>query len=69
MKPHSQGGVVDSRLNVYGVDNLKVVDMSIAPSNVGANTYNSALIIGEKAALIIGDELGSKAFRTTYFPA
>lgn len=60
MKPRSQGGVVDSRLNVYGVDNLKVVDMSIAPSNVGANTYNSALIIGEKAALIIGDELGIK---------
>lgn len=60
MKPHSQGGVVDSRLNVYGVDNLKVVDMSIAPSNVGANTYNTALVIGEKAALIIGDELGIK---------
>ncbi|KAK0500276.1 GMC oxidoreductase-domain-containing protein [Armillaria luteobubalina] len=60
MKPRHQGGVVDSRLNVYGVNSLKVVDMSIAPSNVGANTYNTALVIGEKAALIIGDELGIK---------
>ncbi|KAK0236115.1 GMC oxidoreductase-domain-containing protein [Armillaria nabsnona] len=60
MKPRSQGGVVDSRLNVYGVQNLKVADMSIAPSNVGANTYNSALIIGEKAAIIIAEELGIK---------
>lgn len=24
MKPHEQGGVVDSRLNVYGVKDLKV---------------------------------------------
>ncbi|KAK0469586.1 GMC oxidoreductase-domain-containing protein [Desarmillaria tabescens] len=60
MKRRSERGVVDSHLNVYGVENLKVVDMSIAPSNVGANTYNTALVIGEKAALIIGGELGIK---------
>ncbi len=60
MKPRSQGGVVDPCLNVYGVRNLKVADMSIAPSNVGSNTYNSALIIGEKAAIIIAEELGIK---------
>ncbi|KAJ7452732.1 GMC oxidoreductase-domain-containing protein [Mycena galericulata] len=58
MKPRDQGGVVDSRLNVYGVAGLKVADMSVAPLNVGANTYNTALIIGEKAALIIAEELG-----------
>ncbi|KAJ7130938.1 GMC oxidoreductase-domain-containing protein [Mycena filopes] len=58
MKPRSQGGVVDHRLNVYGVKSLKVADLSIAPSNVGSNTYSSALVIGEKAALIIAEELG-----------
>jgi alcohol oxidase len=58
MKPHEQAGVVDPRLNVYGVSNLKVADLSIAPSNVGANTYNTALIIGEKAAMIIAEDLG-----------
>ncbi|KAJ6520924.1 GMC oxidoreductase-domain-containing protein [Mycena vulgaris] len=60
MKPRNQGGVVDSRLNVYGVKNLKIADLSIAPTNVGSNTYNSALVVGEKAATIIAEELGIK---------
>ncbi|KAJ7159284.1 GMC oxidoreductase-domain-containing protein [Mycena crocata] len=58
MRPRDEGGVVDPHLNVYGVKNLKVADLSIAPLNVGANTYNTALIIGEKAASLIEEELG-----------
>ncbi|KAF8262161.1 alcohol oxidase-like protein [Lactarius quietus] len=58
MKPRQQGGVVDAKLNVYGVRGLKVVDLSIAPGNVSANTYGTALVIGEKAAVIIAEELG-----------
>ncbi|KAI0294584.1 alcohol oxidase-like protein [Russula brevipes] len=58
MKPRNQRGVVDSLLNVYGVQRLKVADLSIGPSNVGANTYSTALVIGEKAAVIIAEELG-----------
>ncbi|KAJ3835505.1 GMC oxidoreductase-domain-containing protein [Lentinula raphanica] len=58
MKPREAGGVVDARLNVYGVENLKVADLSIAPLNVGANTYNTALSIGEKAFLIVAEDLG-----------
>ncbi|KAF8263965.1 alcohol oxidase-like protein [Lactarius quietus] len=60
MKPREQGGVVDAKLNVYGVRGLKVADMSIAPGNVSANTYGTALVIGEKAAVIIAEELGIK---------
>ena len=58
MKPLERGGVVDPRLNVYGVQGLKVADLSICPSNVAANTYSTALVIGEKAAVIIAEELG-----------
>jgi hypothetical protein len=35
MKPRADQGVVDARLNVYGVTNLKVADLSIVPKNVG----------------------------------
>jgi choline dehydrogenase-like flavoprotein len=45
-------------LNVYGVGGLKVVDLSIAPGNVGGNTNNTAMMIGEKGADIIAKELG-----------
>jgi hypothetical protein len=35
MKSEADQGVVDARLNVYGVSNLKVADLSICPLNVG----------------------------------
>ncbi|KAK7753399.1 hypothetical protein SLS62_004690 [Diatrype stigma] len=57
MKPKEEMGVVDSSLNVYGVENLKIVDLSIVPSNVAANTGSTALAIGEKAADILIKEL------------
>jgi alcohol oxidase len=64
MKPRSEGGVVDSSLNVYGTQSLKVADLSISPSNVGANTAATAGVIGEKAAVIIAQELGIKLVET-----
>ncbi|KAI1757571.1 GMC oxidoreductase [Xylaria castorea] len=57
MAPREQLGVVDKDLNVYGVKGLKLADLSIAPENVAANTNNTALVIGEKAADIIVREL------------
>ncbi|EJD41718.1 alcohol oxidase, partial [Auricularia subglabra TFB-10046 SS5] len=60
MKPRAERGVVDPRLNVYGVKGLKVADLSVGPANVSANTESTALVIGEKAAVIIGEELGIK---------
>lgn len=58
MKPREKLGVVSGELNVYGTTGLKVADLSIVPENVGANTCNTALAVGEKAAVIIGKELG-----------
>ncbi|KAJ6514115.1 GMC oxidoreductase-domain-containing protein [Mycena vulgaris] len=58
MEPLEQGGVVDSKLNVYGIKILKVADLSIPPSNVNSNTNSTAVAIGEKAAVIIAEYLG-----------
>ncbi|KAJ2917290.1 hypothetical protein MD484_g3124, partial [Candolleomyces efflorescens] len=60
MKPRAQGGVVDGRLSVFGTQNLKCVDLSICPDNLGTNTYSSALLVGEKGADLILEELGLK---------
>ncbi|KAJ7484630.1 GMC oxidoreductase-domain-containing protein [Mycena latifolia] len=59
MKPLEEGGVVDNKLNVYGIKNLKVADLSIPPSNVNANTYSTTIAIAEKAAIIIAEDLGA----------
>ncbi|KAI0148499.1 alcohol oxidase [Xylariaceae sp. FL1272] len=58
MAPLDQHGVVDKNLSVYGVECLKIADLSIVPKSVAANTNNTALAIGEKAADIFMRELG-----------
>jgi len=67
MKPRAQGGVVDARLNVFGTENLKCVDLSICPDNLGTNTYSSALLVGEKGADLIAEDLGLK-IKTPHAP-
>jgi alcohol oxidase len=60
MKPRAEGGVVDGRLNVFGTENLKCVDLSICPDNLGTNTYSSALLVGEKGVDLVAEDLGIK---------
>jgi len=67
MKPREDGGVVDGRLSVFGTQNLKCVDLSICPDNLGTNTYSSALLVGEKGADLIAEELGIK-IKTPHAP-
>ncbi|KAK5988794.1 Alcohol oxidase [Cladobotryum mycophilum] len=57
MAPLSELGVVDATLGVYGVEGLKVADLSIPPQNVASNTANTAFVVGEKAADIFIKEL------------
>ncbi len=52
----SSEAVVDSRLRVYGVDGLRVVDASVMPSVVSGNLQASIFMIGEKAADMIKED-------------
>ena len=45
--------VVDSKLKVYGVDGLRIVDASVMPSVVSGNLQASIYMIGEKGADMI----------------
>ncbi|KAH7141734.1 GMC oxidoreductase-domain-containing protein [Dactylonectria macrodidyma] len=58
MAPREEGGVVNESLDVWGTKRLKIADLSIPPMNVGANTNNTAIVVGEKAAAILIQELG-----------
>jgi choline dehydrogenase len=45
--------VVDTRLRVHGINALRVVDASVMPRIIGANTHATVLAIAERAARLI----------------
>ncbi|KAK6211773.1 GMC oxidoreductase [Colletotrichum tabaci] len=53
MMPREWGGVVDSRLSVYGVEGLWVVDASIMPILPAAHTQATVYAVAEYAADLI----------------
>ncbi|KAG9324197.1 hypothetical protein KVV02_001998 [Mortierella alpina] len=48
--------VVDARLNVYGIDRLRVVDASVMPKIPAAHTCAPTIMIAEKAADMIKED-------------
>jgi choline dehydrogenase len=57
--------VVDDRLRVRGVENLRVIDASIMPAMVSANLNAAAMMIGEKGADMV---LGKPALEPIILP-
>ncbi|MGE4483337.1 GMC family oxidoreductase [Acidocella sp.] len=50
--------VVDGRLRVYGIQNLRIADASIMPEISTGNTMAPTVVIGERAAQIIKKDYG-----------
>ncbi|KAF2002143.1 GMC oxidoreductase [Amniculicola lignicola CBS 123094] len=53
MAPKEKGGVVDSKMRVYGVKGLRVVDASIFPLVPQSNTQSLVYMVAERAGDII----------------
>lgn len=51
-----EGGVVDERLRVYGVDGLRVVDASVMPLQISAHLQATVYAIAEKAGGMIRED-------------
>jgi choline dehydrogenase-like flavoprotein len=56
MLPEADGGVVDARLRVYGVQGLRIVDCSIIPVLPDVNIAGPVFMIGEKGAEMIRED-------------
>lgn len=54
------GDVVDAKLRVNGVANLRVADASVMPDIISGNTNAASIMIGEKASDIIAADQAAK---------
>ena len=51
--------VVDSKLKVFGIENLRIADASIMPEITSGNTMAPCVVIGERAAEMIKSANGA----------
>jgi choline dehydrogenase-like flavoprotein len=58
MRPLENGGVVDSKLKVYGTSNLRIVDASVFPLHTRGNIQSTVYAVAEYGADIIRNDWG-----------
>ncbi|KAF5348801.1 hypothetical protein D9756_009788 [Leucocoprinus leucothites] len=61
MMSKEDGGVVDDRLRVYGVDGLRVADLSVLPYIISAHTVSAAFAVGERAAELVLEDYAASS--------
>ncbi|KAI7660740.1 hypothetical protein KC318_g9883, partial [Hortaea werneckii] len=61
MMKEEYGGVVDNRLKIYGIENVRAIDASVLPIQLSAHLSSSLYGIAEKAAAMIKED--QKSFR------
>lgn len=59
MLPEEMGGVVDSRLRVYGTKNVRVVDASVSPLEPLGHLQSTMYAVAERAADLITEDWSS----------
>ncbi|KAF7761849.1 CAZyme family AA3 [Agaricus bisporus var. burnettii] len=57
MMKKEEGGVVDNKLRVYGVDKLRIVDASVLPFQLATHPQSTIYAIAEKAADLIKEDI------------
>lgn len=51
--PEDKHSVVDEKLNVHGISNLRVADAGVIPVTISGNIMAAEIVIGERAAELI----------------
>ncbi|OAL55282.1 glucose-methanol-choline oxidoreductase-like protein [Pyrenochaeta sp. DS3sAY3a] len=62
MRPEEDGGVVNPRLQVYGVEGLRVIDCSVVPVLPDVNILASIYMVAEKGAEMIREDWGDDGY-------
>ncbi|KAF2031702.1 alcohol oxidase [Setomelanomma holmii] len=53
-----KNAVVDSKFKVFGVEGLRVADLSVCPFLINAHTESAAYVLGELGAEVLAEEYG-----------